>query len=95
MIPAISKMEEAGDAFTEIGMAPLDQVEGGPHEHAIAQGVDEDVRYREVDDRAAGQDVLAHDRPDAELVLGLVDARDVVEGDLRLLLAVALGAAPP
>ena len=28
-----------------------------------------------------------------ELVLGLVDAGDVVEGDLRLLLAVALGAA--
>src|SRR6185503_6361166 len=29
-----------------------------------------------------------------ELVLGVVDARDVVEGDLRLRLAVALGAAP-
>src|SRR5207244_4679916 len=28
-----------------------------------------------------------------ELVLGVVDARDVVEGDLRLRLAVALGAA--
>src|SRR5258706_494937 len=30
-----------------------------------------------------------------ELVLGVVDAGDVVEGDLRLLLAVALGAAGP
>ena len=71
----------AGDRAREQRLAGAGRAD---QQHALRHGAAEPLVLRRVLQEVDDLD---------QLVLGLVDAGDVVEGDLRLLLAVALGAA--
>ena len=87
-------LDELGGAETEEGDARLSG--NRPRQQRLAGSGRTDqqhaLRHRAAEPLVLGRVLQEVDDLD-ELVLGLVDAGDIVEGDLRLLLIVALGAA--